>query len=158
MAVKDACLSLYLFVALALLGNFCFAQQTSSDTRRLVLVSSSHADIPQLAPTQVRKLYLGAPLVMDGKRIEPLRNTSDRLLYEVFLQKIVFMSARSYERQLLSQVFRGGGGQPQAYENTDDLSNALKNNPYMVSYMWSDTVAERAGLKVIQELWQGATP
>ena len=158
MAMKGACLSIGLCAALSLMGSYSFAQQTPSDPRRLVLVSGGNSDIPPLAPTQVRKLYLGAPLIVHGKRIEPLRNTSDLLLYEVFLQKIVFMSARNYERQLLSQVFREGGGQPKVFEDTDELTDILRKNPHTVSYMWSDTATGRPGLKVVQELWQGATP
>ena len=156
--MKGAYFSIGLCAVLSLMSIHSFAQQTPPDTRRLVLVSGGNSDIPPLAPTQVRKLYLGAPLVVDGKHIEPLRNTSDPLLYEVFLQKIVFMSARSYERQLLSQVFREGGGQPKVFVNADELTNTLRKNPYTVSYMWSDMVASWPGLKEVQELWQGATP
>ncbi|MCL5669464.1 MAG: hypothetical protein M1392_05745 [Gammaproteobacteria bacterium] len=45
----------------------------------------------------------------DGVQLVPLLNTGDPMLYEVFLQKVIFLSARNYERQVLSRVFRMGG-------------------------------------------------
>ena len=123
--------------------------------RALVLVRSEQATATALTEQEVRKLFLGEALVKQGQLMEPLRNRTDPLLYEVFLQKIVFMSARNYERQLLSRVFRLGGQRPPAYEDLDELIAALKSNPAAVTFMWEDEARTIPGIKVSTQLWQG---
>ncbi|MES1983049.1 MAG: hypothetical protein V4443_11325 [Pseudomonadota bacterium] len=120
---------------------------------KLVLVASKRSPIAQLSPNEVRKLYLGIPLFVDGQTIKPLGNSSDQYLQEVFMQKIIFMSTQAYERQILSRVFRVGGTRPPIYNDLDKLVAALQDDPSTVSYM-SDIEAINHGLKIINELWE----
>lgn len=123
---------------------------------RLVLVSSAATPVALLTPAEARKLFLGRPLVKNGVRLEALRNTSDVLLQEVFLQKVVFLSERAYERQLLSTAFREGGERPVAYANPKQLLAALQTRPGALTYMWESTARHTPGIKIIGELWAGA--
>lgn len=138
------------YALLTLASHSAFAAE-----RSLVLVYSEQATVPALTEQEVRKLFLGEALFKDAQRVEALRNRSDPLLYEVFLQKIVFMSARNYERQLLSRVFRLGGQRPSAYEDLDELIAALKSNPAAVTFMWKEDAKTTPGIKVGTQLWQG---
>ena len=110
--------------------------------------------MPQLTPNEVRKLFLGVVLVKDGQRIEPLLNATEPLLNEVFLQKIIFMSADNYQRQLNARIAATGDPRPQEYTERGQLINALRNRRGSVSFMWNKDVRAQMGLKVIQELWQ----
>ena len=123
--------------------------------RSLVLVRSEQAAVPVLTEQEVRKLFLGEALIKDGQRVEGLRNSADSFLYEVFLQKIIFMSARNYERQLLSRVFRLGGQRPPLYDDRNELIAMLKSNPAAVTFMWEDEAKLIPGIKVSTLLWQG---
>lgn len=120
--------------------------------RDIVLVSGSHSSIQQLAPAEVRKLFLGFPVSQNGQRIEPLLNLHDPLLYEVFLQKVVFMSASNYERRVLARTFRQGDVGPLEFTKPEMLGEALRNKGAAVSFMWNRDVRGRSGLKVVQEL------
>lgn len=123
---------------------------------RLVLVAGANSTLPLLSSSaEVRKLFLGKPVIKAGLRIEGLRNTSDTLLQEVFLQKVIFMSERAYERQLLSNVFREGGQRPPDYKDLKTLVAALQKRPAALSYMWVETAQATPGLKVLGELWTG---
>lgn len=124
--------------------------------RQLVLVSAA-ADVPTLSPLELQKLFLGMPIAKNGHRLLALRNQSDTLLYEVFLQKVIFMSAKTYEYQVLSQVFESGSQRPPSYADTDTLVDALHGKAYSVSYMWMDSVKPHHRLRVVQELWHGST-
>ncbi len=125
--------------------------------RSLVLVRSEQATAPPLTGQEVRKLFLGEALTKNGQRVQALRNLTDPFLYEVFLQKIVFMSAHNYERQLLSRVFRLGGQRPPVHEDLNQLIAALKSNPAAVTFMWEDEAKAIPGIKVTTQLWQGPT-
>jgi hypothetical protein len=80
-------------------------------------------------------------------------NASDPRATEVFLQQIIFMSKRQYERQLLSRVFRLGDQRPPEYEDIDMLARALLDTPDSLSYMWSDQLEHKTGLKALSVLW-----
>ena len=133
----------------------CTLGASQAASERLVLVAGAQSTLPPLSLVEVRKLFLGKPLIKEGMRIEALRNTSDELLQEVFLQKVIFMSERAYERQLLSNVFREGGQRPSAYKELKSLVAELQTRPAALSYMWAGTAQATPGIKIIGELWTG---
>ena len=126
-----------------------------AEQRSMVLVTSIEARIHDLSFKEVRRLYLGMQILHDGSPIRPLRNLEDPLLEEVFLQKIVFLSARSYENQLLSRVFRLGGLRPVTYRTKARLKQALQASSNAVTYMWEVDVLNDKNLKKIGDLWSG---
>ena len=118
----------------------------------LVLVASAHSAIQRLSPDETRKLYLGIPMIVDGKRVRPLRNNTDPLVQEMFMQKVMFMSTPAYERQILSRVFRMGGTRPAAYGDMNELLKAIEADPAAVTYLTRERAAARPGLKIVGEL------
>ena len=141
-----------LLVCLCLISISSATQPTQ---RRLLLICGSESTISSLSHKEVRKLFLGVPIVKDGVRLIPLRNASDPLIEEVFLQKMIFLSKRSYERQLLSRVFRVGGVRPKVFENLPELIDKLRQTPGALTYMWSVQDAHADDLKSIGVLWEG---
>jgi hypothetical protein len=139
-----------LLVCLGLLGGDGSGQETQ---RHLVLVCSTESSIPSLSQQEVRKLFLGVPTVRNGIRLKPLRNETEPRVSEVFLQKVIFMSQRSYERQLVSRVFRLGGTRPPVFTEMGELLDELRQSPGALSYMWSDQVAQTYGVKSCGVLW-----
>lgn len=135
----------------------CMAQTTLAAERRMVLVCSAQFDLQPLSALEVRRLFLGVPIVKDGRTLEPLRNSTDPVLHEVFLQKIVFLSARNYEYRLISQVFRLGGERPPTFTTMAELINAVRTRPGAVTYMWADTALTLPGIRIVEDLWQGST-
>ncbi|MGZ8189976.1 MAG: hypothetical protein ACXWTS_01955 [Methylococcaceae bacterium] len=124
-------------------------------TRSLVLATSTDSTVPSLTMQEARKLFLGVPLEKDGTHPVPLLNTSDPVTYQVFLQKVAFMSESVYERQTISVVFRLGGKRPESYNDLKELVNALQQNPGAVTYLWEDQVQATQGIKSLSVLWHG---
>ncbi len=121
----------------------------------LVLVSVADLGDGQLTPNQLRRAFLGIPVLVNGENIRALRNTSDPLLNEIFLQKVVYMSEPRYKRQLVSRTFRTGQMHPPDFKVQDDLVHALKSVPGGVSVMWERDANKDPALHVIQVLWKG---
>jgi hypothetical protein len=128
---------------------------TQTSQRRLLLVCGMESTTPSLSHKEVRKLFLGVPTVVDGVRLRALRNASDPLITEVFLQKIIFMSKGTYERQLVSRVFRLGGERPPVHTDLPKLIDELRQSPEALTYMWADQLAHADGVKSIGVLWEG---
>jgi len=118
----------------------------------LVLVANAHSVIQNLSTDEARKLYLGVPMIVDSQRVHPLRNNTDPVVQEMFMQKVMFMSTPAYERQLLSRVFRMGGTRPLVYDQLRELLKALERDPAAVTYLPRDLVNARSGLKIVGEL------
>lgn len=117
----------------------------------LVLVASGQSPITRLTASEVRKLYLGLPLLVEGQTVKPLRNASDPLLTEMFMQRVMFMSSEAYERQILTRVFRAGGSRPPIYRQHQELLLALSRNPMAVTYMLRDQAAAIPALRIVGE-------
>jgi len=125
----------------------------AAEKPQLVLVTSKESTVQSFTPAQLRKLFLGLSNRHNAGDILPLRNMSDERLYNVFLQKVVFMSARNYERHLLARVINMGGRRPPSYTSHTDLVRQINADPNSVSYMWKITARSTPGIKVLQKLW-----
>ncbi|HKJ22116.1 MAG TPA: hypothetical protein VKA13_03430 [Gammaproteobacteria bacterium] len=122
--------------------------------RTLVLVSGTAGGIEKLSNDEVLFLFMDAPVVKGGVRLQPVLNETDPLLREVFLQKVMFMSWRHYQRRLVSQAFSHGWARPETVLNLSALVHKLKTESGTVTYMWKKT-AEEQNVKIVQVLWSG---
>jgi len=118
----------------------------------LVLVANARSAIQKLSPDEARKLYLGVPLIVDTQRVHPLRNNTDPMVQEMFMQKVMFMSTPAYERQVLSRVYRLGGTRPLVYAELRELLKALEKDLAAVTYLPRELATARPGLKIVGEL------
>jgi hypothetical protein len=91
-------------------------------------------------------------MIVDNQRVHPLRNNTDPVVQEMFMQKVMFMSTPAYERQILSRVFRMGGTRPPEYAEMDALLKALERDPAAVTYLPRELATARPGLKIVGEL------
>lgn len=126
---------------------------TAAEGRKLVLVAGAQAPAADFTPAEVRKMYLGVAIRRNGAAFRVLCNHTDMVAYEVFMQKVMYMSGPAYERALMTRVVRSMSSRPPEYTAEKDLLNALATTPNTVTYMWADK-AEAAGLKVVSELWR----
>ncbi len=123
-------------------------------SEKMLLVTSTETMFERVSNEDLRKAFLAIPVSVDGKRMRPLLNESEKFLTEVFLQKIIFMSRDRYERQLVARVFRQGGKRPSAFRDLDDLIAELRASPNSVTSMWSSQFEAVEGLKELGTLWQ----
>lgn len=63
--------------------------------------------------------------------------------------EVMFMSTPTYERQILSRVFRIGGTRPPVYNNLDKLIDALEADPSTLSYMSRKDAQATPDIKII---------
>jgi len=124
---------------ITLLACFCLVCAVGSaqpTERSLLLVCSKEAQIESLTHAEIRKIFLGVPVIRNETRLRPLLNSTDPLATNIFLQQVVFMSEREYRRQLLSRVFRLGDQRPREYGDIEQLVEGLRNTTGSLSYMW----------------------
>ena len=119
-----------------------------------VLVTADPDSYAALATIEVRKLFLGFTIVYNGSVLQPVRNRSDELLDQVFLQHVVSMSADVYERRLLALSLRQGRARPREVRSRDELLRVLKSVRHSVSYAWQDDVAGLSDIHVVRTIWR----
>lgn len=128
----------------------------AADTKQLVLVSNVNSDFQSVSLSDIRKAYLGVPVSYHGKLLVPLINLSDESLYEVFLQKVMYMSAQAYQREVTRRFIHAQGLRPKIYRNKHKLLAELSSNPQTFTYiMWQDEVKSHTNLKIVAVLWDG---
>ena len=139
------------FLAIVLI--LCLAAPVRPASQEVVLVVRADSPVSELDSVSLRKLFLGVPVLVNGKLLHPLRNSSDPLLDEIFFQQIVAMSQSSYDRQILIGVNRQGWLRPAEYGRAADVVAALSADPNAVSYMWQRDLGHNAKIRVIRVLW-----
>ena len=142
-----------LLLIMLLLCQWAFPAQAADS--RLVVVASAKSSIHDLTTNEVRRAYLGVAVINDGQELLPVRNASDALLKEIFLQKVLFMSANQYERHMVTRVFRGGGERIPEHIDMQQLVNELQADHRKITFMRGDTAAATPGVKIVGELWRG---
>lgn len=140
-----------------IISLFIFASPTIAEVdQRLVLVASEVNNITALSQKELKRTYLGLTLKRTDQVIVPIRNHSDEFAHEVFLQNIISMSSRIYERQLTTRSLRGAGKRPLAEVNREDLVSRLAQIPNSISYMWENDALNDDRVVIIQTLWSGS--
>lgn len=128
---------------------------------RLLLVTKAEYKPLPLNKNELRRLFLGMPVYRDGKKLSPLINKSEGFCYQVFLQSIVGMSEKRYERTLLSGFYRKGIATPMIYEDKNDLLSELKNQTTSITFLFDHgeensnnlSIDNDENLNVVQEIW-----
>lgn len=123
-------------------------------SQELVLVASSAADYKIPTLFEVRKLFFGYPIQRNNIPLNAIINKSNEAGYQIFLQKVIHLSARNYERRMLSKTFRTGSPAVQEVATLSALKNKLASNKFSVSVMWRKEVEQEPNLKIIQVLWK----
>ena len=118
--------------------------------RTLVIVTSNDSDLVPLNAKELRKLYLGLKVKKNGEHLKPVQNYSDDILHEVFLQKIMFMTSRTYQRQLKLRTIRKGIKPPVEFSSNKPILDVLVNNKNSIAYMWKTEAESNPNIRVLQ--------
>lgn len=119
----------------------------------VVLVVSAHSPIRELESAELRRLFMGFPVVDGSVSLVAARNRSDPRLDQIFFQNIVAVSELIYERQLLMRRMQQGTPAPIQFVNGDKLLDAVARDPLVVSYAWATAAAKRPDVRVLRVLW-----
>jgi hypothetical protein len=122
--------------------------------RAVVLVVSAASPVVGLDSIEVRKLFLGIPVMTAGRALHPVNNFSDERLRQIFLQQVVAMSQWAYDRRILSQVLREGRPRPLELTSPSGLLRTLQADPGAVSFAWRGDVAGNPQIKILRVLWE----
>ena len=137
---------------IAVIGLLVAAPGQAADS--LVIVVRADSPIENLSNLELRKIYLGIALRLDDEVIRGLRNVSDEMLDRIFLQNIVAMSERTYQRRLLTFTLRYGRPRPPEVSDSEELLARLSADPYAISYMWKADAEDRKEIKILRAIWR----
>lgn len=122
-------------------------------SQSVVLVVRADSAIVDLDSVSVRKLFLGVPVLINGRPLRPIRNRGDTRLDQIFLQEIAAMSQSAYDRQILIGLNRQGWLPPLEVDSSSRALEALYADPYAVTFVWRHDVARNPKIRIIRVLW-----
>ena len=123
-------------------------------TGDVLLVVQASSPVTGLSALEVRRLFLGLPVLVAGMPLHPLRNRSDPRLDAIFLQHIVALSAEAYDRQLLTGLNRQGRVPPLDVRSAGKIRELLASDRFAVSFLWRSDVEADRQLRTVRVLWQ----
>lgn len=85
-------------------------------------------------------------------QLQPLINKSNRVLNEMFLQKVLFMSQKTYERHLRHTKFLTNTVLPVTYRSEVKLIEYLNAHPDSITFLTEQAAAQRPTLRVVMRL------
>jgi len=120
----------------------------------VVLVTSSESPITNISSLEIRKAYLGISVRIAGSTVRPIRQREDDRLNQIFLQSVIAMSQKSYERRLLSMMLKFGTPRPGEADSREGLIKTLQSNPFAIGYMWKSDADSDPRIHAVVVLWQ----
>lgn len=120
----------------------------------VVLVTGVESPVSDISSLDIRKAYLGIAVTLNENTLRPLRRRGDERLNLIFLQAVIAMSQKSYERRLLSMMLKFGTPRPVEVDSHKELLERLARHPYAIAYMWKTDADADARVKIIRVLWQ----
>ena len=151
----ECCISVRVRISqLLILTALTFVAQTSLADVAVVLVTHKDSPIESISSLDIRKVYLGISVTIDGNTIRALRRRDDERLNQIFLQSVIAMSERSYERRLVSLMLKFGTPRPKVVDDSDELFESLVSIPSSIAYMWKSDAEVDSRVRIIGVLWQ----
>jgi len=144
----------HLLITLLIAGVALVSATGALADHEMVLVVAEDSPIAELDVLTMRKAYLGVSVNIEGGRIRPYRLTGDAVLNRIFMQSVIAMSERSYERRLLALTLKYGAPRPDRVESPEQLAQALIGNPLAIGYMWREDADRATGIRVVKALWR----
>lgn len=119
-----------------------------------VLFTSRGCNVDEFSMLEVRKAFLGISVEKTGHPVSAFRYVADPVLNDVFLQSVVNMTRRTYERRLLSMLVKYGNPRPPEHEEFDKLVAAIVDQGCGLSLGWRDNVEREPELRIIRTVWR----
>lgn len=145
-------ITLFLFAIAILTMPF---ETLTAGEHELVVITSAKNSFAPIARDDLRRLFLGIKPKHTKIKITPINNKSENIMYEVFLQKVIRMSAVAYERHLLSKVFTHGTQRIKTAEEYNKLLKELEYNENAISFVWANDLKQNPKVRVVQSIWKG---
>ena len=123
--------------------------------RMAVLVTGNDCPIKEVTSLDVRKVYLGIRVSIDGHGLVPIRLVGDELLTSVFYQSIVSMSRKSYERRELSLTLKYGTPRAATAETVANAVELVRKYKCGIAYLWKEDADRFDAIRTVRTLWQG---
>lgn len=120
--------------------------------QRLVIITHAHSRIEVLNYPLLRKIYLGSASAVGTRPVYPLINQSNSVIYEMFLQKVLFMSQNTYEHHLHHAKFPKGTVVPIAFRSEDKLLAYLSAHPGSITCLTEQAAAKMPSVRVVMRL------
>jgi hypothetical protein len=121
----------------------------------LVLIARHDSPLTTISSLDLRKVYLGFVVnAPSGRQIYPIANNSDARAKEIFLQDVVGMSARTYDRRLLTLTLQTGRHRPVSFTELEDVLGSIADNSFAIAFVWREDVENRDDVKILRVLWQ----
>jgi hypothetical protein len=139
--------------ALLLMVLLLGAAPGSTVSQSVVLVVSADSAVVDLDSVTIRKLFVGVPVLINGRPLHPIRIRGDARLDQIFLQEIAAMSQSAYQRQILIGVNRQGWLPPVEVASSAGAIEKLFADPNAVTFVWQRDVAHNPRIRVIRVLW-----
>lgn len=122
-------LIVFIFCSLSLFAN----------ANDLLVVSSQMSPV-ELSRQQIKQVYLGARLSIDGVNIQPLALPVGVRWRSVFNSKVIGLSEARIQSYWAQMRFTGRRTEPVEVDNTDSLIAKLKQQPGTLGYLPSHLV------------------
>ena len=130
-----------------------FAQDAQAEPE-VVLVTGRDSTIGVMRTMDLRKLYLGMKVEINGKPLKGHMRRDDERLEDIFLQSVLAMSRRSFERRALLSAMKYGAPRPENTYGAEALAEALLSSPESIGYMWRAEAEADPRVRIVQVLWR----
>lgn len=139
-----------LFFAFVLL---VFTLPAASEQAKVALIAASGSNVDVMSDRDIRRLYLGLKSTANKSVGSPVLNIYSEDLYDDFLKNIMRMTAGSYKRKLVKDIFRKGRAEITEVTSIGELNDHLLKNKGDVSFVEVTSVESMHNIEVIQILW-----
>lgn len=124
-----------------------------SEEAKVALIAASGSNIDAMSVRDIRRLYLGLKST-DNKSVgSAVLNIYPEDLYDDFLKNIMRMTAGSYKRKLVKDIFRKGREEITEFASISELNEYLLKNKGDVSFVEITSIESMHNIEVVQILW-----
>jgi hypothetical protein len=119
---------------------------------KLLLVCGANSTLSSELTKSARKIFLGIPLIAHEEVVTPIMNASAVRTRELFLQRVLYMSAEVFERHQQAKIYRNSGQRIPESTSVSALIALLNKNPCHLSYILAPDLPNEQNVRVLGTL------
>jgi hypothetical protein len=126
--------------------------KAQAGAEKLLLVCGASSPLSGELTKHARKIFLGIPVTTHEGVVTPVMNASAQRTRELFLQRVLYMSAEVYERHQQAKVYRNSGQRIPESGSLPALIAMMNQNPCHLSFMLASDLPGNNSVKVLGPL------
>lgn len=132
-----------------ILFTFCWTLPASAFAEDIAVIVNEIYPLSSTSPQEIKQIYLGEKQYEGSLKIIPIDQKDSLPIKQKFIEKVLSTNPETYKGYWIKRFFKAGDVPPVIKASSEEIIDAVIQNPGNVGYVWAGEANGKSGIKVI---------